>query len=86
VRGQAEQATEFMARLNLNVGQDHVWTETKRGRHGGGTWAHEQVALAYAKRAGLPPLLCGRFRDPSEGSTRGSRLLGASEIRKRHIR
>ncbi len=32
---------------NLNVGKSHIW-KTKRGRHGGGTWAHWSIATEYA--------------------------------------
>jgi KilA-N domain len=49
VRDQAEQAIEFMERLNLNPANGGGWVERKRGRHGGGTWAREQVGVAYAQ-------------------------------------
>lgn len=41
---------EFIESLakSLNVSADHVY-QTKRGRHGGGTWAHWQIGLAYAQ-------------------------------------
>lgn len=33
---------------NLNVARNHIW-KGKRGKHSGGTFAHWQIALAYAK-------------------------------------
>lgn len=33
---------------NLNVATNHIW-KGRRGKHLGGTWAHWQIALAYAK-------------------------------------
>jgi hypothetical protein len=41
---------EFIESLaeSLNVNASHIY-KTKRGRYGGGTWAHWQVALAYAE-------------------------------------
>lgn len=38
---------EYMGGVS-NMGKSHVW-KTKRGQHSGGTWAHWQIALAYAK-------------------------------------
>ncbi|HEY9827362.1 MAG TPA: KilA-N domain-containing protein [Stenomitos sp.] len=38
---------EFVAN-NLNVRVADIY-KTQRGKHGGGTWAHWQIALAYAK-------------------------------------
>lgn len=38
---------EDLAR-NLNTPKNRIW-KSKRGKHLGGTWAHWQVALAYAK-------------------------------------
>jgi len=32
---------------NLNVGKSHIW-KSKRGQHGGGTWAHWKIATRYA--------------------------------------
>src|SRR4051812_22460431 len=45
-----EQGSGFIADLarNLNVAKNHIW-KSRRGKHLGGTWAHWQVALAYAK-------------------------------------
>jgi hypothetical protein len=44
------EATRFCEYLaeSLNLGISQVWI-SKPGRHGGGTWAHWQVAMAYAK-------------------------------------
>jgi hypothetical protein len=44
---QAKQFVEFIAD-SLNLVKNEVWI-SERGRHDGGTWAHWQVALAYAK-------------------------------------
>ncbi len=38
---------EFCAK-NLNVNAGDIY-KAKRGKHGGGTWAHWQIGLAYAK-------------------------------------
>lgn len=45
-----EQGRSFIADLarNLNVVKNGIW-KSKRGKHKGGTWAHWQVAMAYAK-------------------------------------
>jgi len=45
-----ESAQEFINHLGekLNVGKSDI-LKTTRGRYHGGTWAHWQIALAYAK-------------------------------------
>jgi hypothetical protein len=47
---ETEQAKGFIADLarSSNLANNEIW-KSKRGRHLGGTWAHWQVALAYAK-------------------------------------
>ena len=41
------QTAEFMAKVSNHV-KSEVW-KSGRGRHGGGTFAHKQIAIAYAK-------------------------------------
>ncbi len=43
-------AKKFIDRLRerSNVRESHIWV-SRRGKHGGGVWAHWQVAMAYAK-------------------------------------
>lgn len=45
--GPGREFIEFIAE-KLNVAADHIYF-AKRGRYGGGTWAHWQIAIAYAK-------------------------------------
>lgn len=65
---QAASFIENVAR-SLNVGESHIW-KSRRGKHLSGTWAHWQIALAYAKhlshgfrrhwaRARSPAAVCG---------------------------
>lgn len=44
------QGKGFIANLraSLNAGKSGIWKST-RGKHSGGTWAHWQIGLAYAK-------------------------------------
>ncbi len=64
---------------NLNVSRTHIW-KTKRGRHGGGTWAHWLIATEYASylSAELRILILNVFRervqeeiDPGKAIDRG---------------
>jgi phage antirepressor YoqD-like protein len=59
--------TDFLA-STLTVGDAHSLTETKEGR-GGGTWAHWQLGLAYAKYLSPPFHAWGNqvIRDRMEG-------------------
>jgi phage antirepressor YoqD-like protein len=40
---------QFIEALELNRGLSHIWIESQRGKHGGGTWIHEDLAIEFAR-------------------------------------
>lgn len=71
-RGAGASFVEDLARF-LNTGKSRIW-KSRRGKHLGGTWAHWQIAMAYAKHLSheFHRFVNEAFRRWTNGETRAS--------------